>query len=75
MCGRLPRGAEGGSGLLGGALGFPRRHSARPGRSGGRGLGSLETALARLWALLEDEGWHPLLVSTAGSKQPEGHVA
>lgn len=33
-------------------------------------LGSLEAALARLRALLEDKGWHPLLVSTAGSKQP-----
>lgn len=33
-------------------------------------LGSLEAALARLRALLEDKGWHPLLVSTAGSEQP-----
>ena len=43
---------------------------AQAGRGGGRGLGSLEAALARLRALLEDEGRHPRLVSTAGSKQP-----
>lgn len=53
----------------------PQCDPAREGRRGGGGLGSLESALARLQALLEDEGWHPLLVSTAGSKQPEGRVA
>ena len=75
MRGRRPRGGEGGSRGAGRRpglpLGFPSPlDPAHAGRRGGRGLGSLEAALARLRALLEDEGRHPLLVSTAGSKQP-----